>query len=134
VITVYPASKAKHAQWWRSLRAAGVPIVAPWIDWPGNVPGSEPGWEMWADHWAGCISSAAEAEICLFVCNQNETACGQLIEAGAALAAGKRVFVVSDYEFTFAHHPRCRVFATLEDAITAIMAGAQGEHLRLAKR
>ena len=53
-------------------------------------------------------------------------ACGQLIEAGAALAAGKRVFVVSDYQWTFANHPRCRVFATLEDAIAAIMAGAQG--------
>jgi hypothetical protein len=58
-----------------------------------------------------------EADLCLFVCNEGEQACGQLIEAGAALAAGKRVFVVSPYEWTFAHHPRCRIFPTLEAAV-----------------
>jgi len=72
--------------------------------------------------------------VCLFVCNEGETACGALIEAGAALAAGKRVYIVSDYTWTFSNHPRCRLFATLEDAITAIVAGAQGARLRLAKR
>jgi len=34
----------------------------------------------------------------------------RLIEAGAALAAGRRVFVVSSYEWSFANHPRCRRF------------------------
>ena len=132
---VYCASKARHASWWRALRAAGVPIVAPWIDWPGNVAGCpEPSADAWELHWSGCISHAADADICLFVANELETQCGALIEAGAALAAGKRVFVVSDYEFTFAHHPRCRSFSSIEDAITAIMSGAQGESLRLAKR
>jgi hypothetical protein len=29
---VYVASKARHWVWWAALRAAGVPIVAPWID------------------------------------------------------------------------------------------------------
>jgi hypothetical protein len=31
-VQVYPASKAHHAEWWRALRAAGVPISANWID------------------------------------------------------------------------------------------------------
>jgi hypothetical protein len=50
------------------------------------------------------------------------------------LAAWRRVFVVSDYEWTFAHHPRCRIVQPLEAAVEAIMAGAQGERLRLATR
>ena len=62
------------------------------------------------------------------------TACGQLLEARSALAAWRRVFVVSDYEWTFAHHPGCRIFQTLEAAVEAIMAGAQGERLVLARR
>ena len=37
-----------------------------------------------------------------------QSACGQLFEARSALAAWRRVFVVSDYEWTFAHHPGCR--------------------------
>jgi hypothetical protein len=131
---IYPASKAKHSHWWRALRAAGVPINASWITWEGNTTDAKPSVDQWSRHWVTCIEEASTADVCLFVANEGETACGQLLEAGAALAAGKRVFVVSDYEFTFAHHPRCRVFASLEDAITAIMAGAQGERLRLAKR
>jgi hypothetical protein len=68
--------------------------------------------------------------VCLFVCNEGETACGALIEAGAALAAGRQVFVVSPYEWTFANHPRCRVFLSLDAAIAAIMAMQQGELAR----
>ena len=29
--SVYPASKAHHAEWWKALRAAGVPISCSWI-------------------------------------------------------------------------------------------------------
>jgi hypothetical protein len=120
---IYVASKAKHAPWWRALRASGVSVVASWIDWPYNAPGApEPGADAWSAHWSACITEAAAADICLFVCLDGETACGQLIEAGASLAAGKRVFVVSDYQWTFANHPRCRVFSSLEDAIAAICA------------
>ena len=63
-----------------------------------------------------------------------QSACGSWLEAGSALAARGRVFVVSDYEWTFAHHPGCRIFQTLEAAVEAIMAGAQGERLGLARR
>jgi hypothetical protein len=55
------------------------------------------------------------------------TACGQLLEARSALAAGRRVIVVSDYEWTFAHHPGCRIFQTLEAAVEAITVGVAGE-------
>jgi hypothetical protein len=127
MMRIYVASKARHASWWKALRAANVPIVSSWIDWPGNSTGVEPSSDAWSDHWSRCITEAANADVCLFVCNDGEQACGQLIEAGAALAAGKRVFIVSSYTWTFADHPRCRVFGSLADAITAIMAGIETE-------
>ena len=89
--------------------------------------------DAWSRHWQTCITELADADITLFVANEGETACGALLEAGAALAAGKRVYIVSPYSWTFAAHPRCRVFPTLEDAITAIMAGAMGAKLRVAR-
>jgi hypothetical protein len=48
----------------------------------------------------------------------------------AALAAGRQVFVISPYEWTFGNHPRCRVFSSLDAAIAAIMAMQQGERAR----
>ena len=55
MLTVYCASKAKHAPWWRALRAANVPITSTWIDWEGNSGGVEPTSDMWSDHWARII-------------------------------------------------------------------------------
>jgi hypothetical protein len=129
-VKVYCASKARHSHWWAALQAAGVPIDAPWITWEGNAAGAEPSADDWRDHWSGCISSAADADICLFVSNEGETACGALIEAAAALAAGRQVFVVSPDCWSFANHPRCRTFNSLAEAITAIMAMAAGEAAR----
>jgi len=51
-------------------------------------------------------------------------------EAGGALAAGQRVFVVSSYERGFAGHPRCRRFNTLAEAVEAVMAGAKSSRFR----
>jgi hypothetical protein len=105
-----------------------MPIVAPWIDSPLNAADApEPSADQWRNHWDGCISAAAEADICLFVCNDGEQACGALIEAGAALASGKQVFVVSPYAWSFAHHPRARTFGSLEAAVGSIMARKAGE-------
>ena len=63
----------------------------------------------------------------LFVNGENEQACGALIEAGAASAAGRQVFVVSPDAWTFSHHPNCRNVSTLADAIVAIVAMQAGE-------
>jgi len=120
---IYVASKSKWAHWWRALRAAGVPIVAPWIDATLNAPGAdEPDADIWSRHWETCLTSAAAADVCLFYAEEGSTQCGALIELGAALAAGKQCFIVSPYEWTIAHHPRCRVFPTLADAVEAILS------------
>jgi hypothetical protein len=117
VITIYCASKAKHAHFWQALRAAGVPIVASWIDWPFNHDGGEPTQDEWAAHWDRCCREAAEADITLMFACAEERQNGALLEVGAALGAGKRVYLVSPHDWSWKHHPRFRVFATLEAAV-----------------
>jgi hypothetical protein len=41
------------------------------------------------------------------------------------------VFIVSDYEWTIAHHPRCRVFKDLASAVEALVAMQAGAKARL---
>jgi hypothetical protein len=132
LVKVYVASKAKHAVWWQALRAAGVPIVASWIDAPFNHDGSELSADEWREHWEKCCREASEADIVLMFACAEERQNGALIEAGAALGAGKRVYLVSPHNWSWKHHPRCRTFATLADAITAIQAAAAGERARQA--
>jgi hypothetical protein len=125
VMRIYPASKTIHIDFWRALRAAGVPIKADWLDWQGNETGAEPTSEAWGEHWTGCVKGAAEADILLLYIREGERHCGALIEAGAALAAGKKVFaIVPDGGLSFRHHPNVAVFRSLEEAIKAI--GAMG--------
>ena len=57
----------------------------------------------------------------LFVNGENEQACGAFIEAGAASAAGRQLFVASSGASPFSHHPNCRNFSVLADAIAAIV-------------
>jgi hypothetical protein len=57
-----------------------------------------------------------------------EQACGGLIEAGAALAAGKQVFIVSPYAWSFSHHPRARMFGSSKAAIGSIGAMQTSGH------
>jgi hypothetical protein len=130
LVKVYPASKSCHWPWWTALRAAGVPIVASWIDAPFNHDGSEPSSTEWAEHWERCCREAAEADIALMYACAEERQNGALIEVGAALGAGKQVYLVSPHDWSWKHHPRVRVFDTLEAAIVAIMAGTAGERAR----
>jgi hypothetical protein len=125
-MVVYVASKAKHCVWWRALRSAGVPIVASWLDSKvnsGEIP--EPTADHWRALWDKNIEEAAAADILLFVDLPDELQCGSLVEAGAALASGKSVFVVSHNFWSIEHHPNARKFSKLEDAIVAIMAWAK---------
>jgi hypothetical protein len=46
------------------------------------------------------------------------------------LQAGREVWVVSDYQWSVAHHPRCRVFKSIEACVAAIVARLKGERLR----
>jgi hypothetical protein len=65
----------------------------------------------------------------MYACTE-ERQNGALIEVGSALGAGKWVYLVTPHNWSWKHHPRCRTFATLADAITAIQAAVAGERLR----
>jgi hypothetical protein len=124
MLRVYPSSKSKHHPWWQALRAAGVPIDASWIDAEFNATGEEPSPTLWRSHWEACVSEAAEADIVLAVCRDDENQNGALIEIGAALGAGKWVYLVSPHSWSWKHHPRVRAFRSLEAAVTAIVAAS----------
>ena len=116
---IYVASKSRHWPWWAALRAAGIPIVASWVDAGFNHAGAEP--PDWALHWLKCIDEAAAADVVLMFARADENQNGALIEVGAALAAGKRVFLVSPHDWSWRHLPHVRRFETLADAIAAIV-------------
>jgi hypothetical protein len=122
MLRVYPSSKSKHHPWWQALRAAGVPIDASWIDAEFNATGKEPSHDEWRRHWSACISEAAGADILLAVCREDENQNGAFIEIGAALGAGKWVYLVSPFDWSWKHHERVRTFRSLEGAITALVA------------
>jgi hypothetical protein len=135
MIQIYPASKARHYLWWQALRTAGVPIVHPcWVDAAFNEDGSEPTHDGWAAHWLECCDLAASCDVTMFLALPGEQHCGALLEAGAALGAGRQVFAVSAVEFSFLTHPRCRSFDNLAAAVRAIMAWQAGEKARTVAR
>jgi hypothetical protein len=61
--------------------------------------------------------SAVPRRLRLMCCCQ----CGALVEVGSALAAGKRVYLVSPHAWSFGHHPNVRRFESLGDAVAAIV-------------
>jgi hypothetical protein len=84
--------------------------------------------------WQQCIEGASSADVRLFLSMDGERACGQLIELGAALASGKQCFIVSPtYWWSVQHHPLCRVFTSLQDAVAALVAMQHGERERAAR-
>jgi hypothetical protein len=118
---------------WTALRGAGLPIVSSWLDAALNR-GEAATSEAWGEHWSRCIAESTSADLVLFHAPAPHTQCGALIEIGAALGAGREVWIVSDYEWSFAHLPRCRIFPTIESAIEAIVARMAGERLRQRER
>ena len=62
----------------------------------------------------------------------DERQMGALVELGAGLASGAQVFLVTDHQWSVAHHPRVRSFPNLAAAISAIVAMQNGERPRRA--
>jgi hypothetical protein len=63
---------------------------------------SEPDNDEWREHSAQCLEQAAAADILLlYVDREDARHFGSLIEAGAALGAGKQVFVVAPHRWPF---------------------------------
>lgn len=111
---IYPASKVRHAPMWREL-AKRYPIEATWIDYP--EPEDDLGF---ATLWVACIHEASRSNVVLY-CEPGDVLKGALVEVGACLGGGGKVFVVGDVEplKTARFHPRVKVFPLecLEEAL-----------------
>ena len=119
--TIYVASHTKHARMWRSLRASGYPIISTWIDEAGEGES-----EDLEDLAVRCVNEAMDADYVILYSAKGDTLRGALIEAGAALAAGKLVFAVGYHHPVFQFHPRWITSATLESALRSVSKQHKG--------
>lgn len=122
---VYVASKVKHAEMWKDLRAfARDPIISTWIDEAGEGETSD-----FADLWRRCVFEASHAGALIIYRRPDEVLKGAWIELGAALASGVPVFAVGIEEFTVAKDSRIQHFDRLHEARhAAIRAIAASEN------
>lgn len=114
--TVYTASKTRHADRWRVLRADGVHVISTWIDEarPGETKDK-------SDLYLRCIREAFLADVTLVYAEPGEVMRGALIEMGATLAGHGEVWCVGpDEAFTFLAHPRVHRKVSLEEAVAEI--------------
>jgi len=111
---IYIASKVAHADRWKTLRAAGLPITSTWIDEAGSGESKN-----LDDLWQRCIAEATSASIVIVYREPEENLKGAWIEVGAALAVGVPVYAIGIGEFTVAHDHRINHFNTLDDALVA---------------
>lgn len=88
-MSIYTASRTRHANRWRELRASGIPIISTWIDEAG--PGES---ASMVDLWDRCINEAGAADALILYREDGEELKGAIAETGAALLAGKPVFAV----------------------------------------
>lgn len=121
--SIYVASKTKHAARWRALRAAGVPIISTWIDDHETGHTSDLG-----DIWCRSIDEASRATALIVYHEPGETPKGSLVEIGAALAAGTRVYAVGvGADHTWTAHPGVTVCFSLLNALMSSLFAASHE-------
>lgn len=109
---IYIASKAKWGPRWQQLRRAGVPIISTWIDESGVGETTD-----FPDLWDRCIREASSCSALIYFQMTGEEMKGALVEVGAALAAGKPVFIAEAFVGSWLHHPLVHVCDGLEGAI-----------------
>jgi hypothetical protein len=81
----------------------------------------EPTKEEWTEHSARCLAQASNADVCILFYESEYRHFGSLLEAGATLAGGGQVFLVSDVALPFlANHPSVKSFNSLALAIAAL--------------
>jgi hypothetical protein len=117
---IYIASKTKHAERWRNLRASGVPVIATWIDEAGEGESQD-----LHDLWRRCLSEASNAAAIIVYREPDDVLKGGWIELGAAASHGVPVFAVGIEQFTIARHRGIQHFATFDEALAAAIRALQ---------
>lgn len=87
---IYTASKVKHADMWKRLRAAGANIISTWIDEAG--PGETDDFE---ELWERIRLEVQLCDVLVLYVEPGDVLKGGLVEVGMALAGRKPVVIVS---------------------------------------
>ena len=114
---IYIASKTRHADRWKALRAAGEPIISTWIDEAGPGESSDLN-----DLWARCIREASSCEVLIAYREPEDILKGAWIEIGAALAVGIPVVGVGLRDFTIANYEKITHMKSIGNAFAAANA------------
>jgi hypothetical protein len=117
---IYTASKTKHADKWRQLRADGWHVVSTWIDEAGVGETDD-----FADLWGRCVNEAKTAGALVIYREPGEVLKGAFVEVGAALAKGVPVYAVGCNEFSFVHHIGVTVCDGLDEALRLARAACR---------
>jgi 8-oxo-dGTP pyrophosphatase MutT (NUDIX family) len=108
---IYVASKTKHAEMWRTLRAQGLPVISTWIDEAGAGETGD-----WQDLWDRCLDEAASAAALVLYVEPGEQLKGAYAELGAALRAGVPVYWAGLAEPSISKHRLVTVVADVHEA------------------
>lgn len=115
-IPIYTASKTKHAWLWQSIRELGVNVISTWIDEAGVGETND-----FMSLWLRCIAEASTCEVLLaYRASEDEILKGAFIEIGAALAMGRKVFLVGPFQESFVDHPAVHRFDSLHAALREV--------------
>lgn len=117
-MTLYVASKVRHAPMWRQLRVElanlGIRINSTWID------EDEEGVSYFPDLSDRCIREVLNADVFLLYCKPGEVLKGAFIEAGVRLGAGMVVRSVGqcqNWPRVFAEHRLWVSFDSISKAL-----------------
>jgi len=113
-MSIYIASKTRHAPLWRDLRAAGAPIISTWIDEAGEGESADLN-----DLWRRCIVESCSCDTLIVYREPQDVLKGAWVEIGAALASGRPVYAVGLDGFTISKYQGIMHFPTLADAFKA---------------
>jgi hypothetical protein len=106
---IYVASKAKHGDFWRTLRDQGYPICSTWIDECKLGRNA-------TEFWSRVINEVSTADALVHLLYQREVPKDALVEVGAALASAVPVFWVGR-KFYCRFHPLVTMCSTLDEAL-----------------
>lgn len=116
MLDVYCASKLRHAELWRNLRAGRlhfVNIMSSWIDSPeaqGEADGNYQGPARYADIWTIDCKEASKADFILLYAEEDDwdKLSGSIFEMGSCIARGGSGLIVGypPERFTWTWHPR----------------------------
>jgi hypothetical protein len=98
-ITVYMASKVIHGTRWvelfGSFKAIGLELLSTWVHGDLLAPDCD---KDCIDLWQRCLNESASADVLILYREPGEQLKGALVELGAALAAGRAIITVGDFE------------------------------------